>query len=108
MLSGHALEFGTMGAWYLSARAKAAETEEDAGLDARPVERAVTGDDKGMESGSHAVPLSSLLLYNMVYVFRPLSPSSKICPYLQSVNQPFMKSFMKIIKKSAVKVCHCV
>ena len=41
--SGHALEFVTMGTWYLSARSKAAEAEKDAGSDARPVERAVTG-----------------------------------------------------------------
>ena len=32
--SGHALEFVTMGTWYLSARAKATEAEKDAGSDA--------------------------------------------------------------------------
>lgn len=34
VLNGHSLEFGTMGTWYLSARAKAAETEDQAGSDA--------------------------------------------------------------------------
>ena len=34
VLNGHSLEFGTMGTWYLSARAKATETEKEAGSEA--------------------------------------------------------------------------